>query len=202
MKVRKIYKLGSFASNMYLVSDGNCGVIIDPSHDFSAIRPEIEAEKLSVPYCLLTHAHFDHFLCVESILENTNATLCIGEKDGNALGDPNLNCFRRFLGTDRAYRGDYHELHDGDKLTVGNLVVEVYEVAGHTRGSVAYRIDNALFVGDLIFEGGGYGRCDLPGGDFQLLLSSIERIRMLPPETVIYPGHGEPFFLSQYQPYF
>ena len=202
MKVEKIYKSGSFASNMYLITDGKYGVVIDPSHDFSAIRYAIEEQRIAVTHCLLTHAHFDHFLALESILKNTDAKLYLGKNDADAIGDSRLNCYYRFLGVDVAYHGAYKELCEGDTLSVGDLVIEVLEIPGHTKGSIAYHIGDALFVGDLIFEGGGYGRCDLPGGDFETLVQSIERICALPPETVVYPGHGNSFYLSQYKPYF
>ena len=133
------------------------------------------------------------------MLEHTGATLLVGKEDGIALGDSRLNCYYQFLGVDQSYRGDFLTLSEGDKLSVGNLCIEALEVPGHTKGSTAYRIGDALFVGDLIFEGGGYGRCDLPGGDFPTLLASIRRVCSLSKETVVYPGHGEPFFLSEYK---
>ena len=62
---------------------------------------------------------------------------------------------------------------------------------GHTRGSVCFRIGQDLLSGDTLFNR-GVGRCDLPGGSWPALIFSIEnRIYTLPPETVVYPGHGQ-----------
>ena len=202
MKIERIAKYGSFASNMFFVSDGKLGVIIDPSLDFSTLCERVARTDICVTHCLLTHAHFDHFLAIDDILSMTGATLCVGRNDALALSDARTNCYWQFLGKDMGYRGEYQALSEGDRLTVGDLTIVVYETPGHTRGSLVFQIGNALFVGDLIFAGGGYGRCDLPGGDFEVLVRSIERVCAFPPDTVVYPGHGEPFYLSQYKPFY
>ena len=122
MKVEKIYRRGSFASNMYLVYDGEIGLIIDPSHDYSTIAPQIEESGIRITHCFLTHAHFDHFLAIDSILEHTDARVFVGKEDGIALRDSRLNCYYQFLGADKAYQGDFLTLSEGDNFYKKNLI--------------------------------------------------------------------------------
>lgn len=82
------------------------------------------------------------------------------------------------------------ELHDGEMIRWQDLDIEVMHTPGHTRGSVCFRIGPDLLSGDTLFKR-GVGRADLPGGSWPTLVFSIEnRLYTLPPETVVYPGHG------------
>ena len=81
-------------------------------------------------------------------------------------------------------------VEDGDTIQLGSLEIKVLHTPGHTQGGVCYLVDGNLFSGDTIFRE-AVGRCDLEGGNFNQIVESIEdKIFTLPPETVIYPGHG------------
>jgi len=81
-------------------------------------------------------------------------------------------------------------LKDGDIVLIGGVRLEVVHTPGHTRGSVCFRVGPDLLSGDTLFHR-GVGRCDLPGGSWPALVFSIEhRLYTLPPDTVVYPGHG------------
>jgi glyoxylase-like metal-dependent hydrolase (beta-lactamase superfamily II) len=81
-------------------------------------------------------------------------------------------------------------VEDGDILTFGNETLEVILTPGHTPGGICLYSHPNLFTGDTLFAG-GVGRTDFPGGDTQQLMTSIkERILSLPPETIVWPGHG------------
>ena len=81
-------------------------------------------------------------------------------------------------------------VEDGDTIQLGVLEIKVLHTPGHTQGGVCYLVDGNLFSGDTIFRE-AVGRCDLEGGNFNQIVESIEdKIFTLPPETVIYPGHG------------
>jgi len=89
-------------------------------------------------------------------------------------------------------------LEDGDRIEVGSAVFEVLATPGHTRGGISlYTPDGpdgrpVVFTGDALFAG-GIGRTDFPGSSHKALLESIRsRLLALPPETVVYPGHGPP----------
>jgi glyoxylase-like metal-dependent hydrolase (beta-lactamase superfamily II) len=75
-------------------------------------------------------------------------------------------------------------------VEAAGLSFKVLHTPGHTPGSVCLMCENAIFSGDTLFWG-SCGRTDLPGGDFDELLSAIRsQLFTLPPETVVYPGHG------------
>lgn len=183
-----------FASNCYLIS--SCGeyAVVDPSAPYSE-----ELCRGSVRYILLTHAHFDHMWDVASWAENTSAELIILDAERGALSDPMRNCFKLYNGSDNGYFGEAREVSDGETLPFGDTQIKVMACPGHTVGSTAYIIDNIAFVGDTVFEGGGYGRCDLPTGNFVMLRESIRRIISLPEGTLLYCGHGDPTTVKQYK---
>ena len=80
---------------------------------------------------------------------------------------------------------------------IGSFVFEIIDTKGHKDDAVTYyfRSENAMFVGDFIFKG-SIGRCDLEGGDFNMMKKSIDKIKKYSVETKIYPGHGNSTSLS------
>jgi glyoxylase-like metal-dependent hydrolase (beta-lactamase superfamily II) len=96
-------------------------------------------------------------------------------------------------------------LEDGEIINIGKLKVKVIHTPGHTKGGVSFLAEKNIFVGDTIFQG-SIGRTDLPGGDYDELINSVEtKIFTLPDETVIYPGHGPSTtvgYEKKYNPFF
>ena len=82
-------------------------------------------------------------------------------------------------------------VQDGDTLEIGDITLQVLHTPGHTPGQISlYDAQTyVLFSGDLLFYQ-GIGRTDLPGGDYDAIVSSLERVLSLPEETIVYPGHG------------
>jgi glyoxylase-like metal-dependent hydrolase (beta-lactamase superfamily II) len=84
-------------------------------------------------------------------------------------------------------------VREGEKVEIAGVTLEVLEVPGHSPGHVVYLVRGepcVLFGGDVLFRG-GIGRYDFPGSDGQLLFDGIRgKLYKLPPDTVIYPGHG------------
>ena len=188
----QIYKFsprGYMGSNAYLLVSGDEAAIIDPSVPFEQIKSALGAASLR--YVLLTHCHFDHILKVSEYVEQTGAAVVIGEWDRCGLTSPIINGYRGFLGVEDGYFGRVTGLRDGDSIALGTEKIKVISTPGHTAGGVCYLTDGALFAGDTVFAGGGYGRCDLPGGDEALLFSSISRLCDLPDGIAVCSGHGE-----------
>ena len=184
-----------FASNTYvLYSDG----------EYAVVDPSVPPERVSgidgkVRYILLTHGHFDHMLDIDAWVERYDAEVIVSREDLPALSDPVANCYRVFFGENKGYFGDATGVSDGDSLQFGDTYITVMSCPGHTMGSVTYLIEDSAFVGDTVFAGGGYGRFDLYGGDFDALRGSIKAITELPPSTVLYPGHGEETTVSEFK---
>ena len=83
-------------------------------------------------------------------------------------------------------------INEGDIISFGNIKLNTMELPGHSPGSIAFYNEEAVFCGDVIFFN-SIGRTDLPGGDYQTLLSSIRnKLFKLNPEIHLYPGHGIP----------
>jgi glyoxylase-like metal-dependent hydrolase (beta-lactamase superfamily II) len=103
-----------------------------------------------------------------------------------------INSFVRLpgFGPFESYDAD-ETVKGGEILNLAGMELEVSFVPGHSPGHVAYalRDHNALFSGDVLFQG-SVGRVDLPGGDWPTLLQSIDSLmRAYPADTTVYPGH-------------
>lgn len=202
MDIYNLSPVEPYGSNCYLLSSSGEFAVVDPSADYqSAFKkyPEIEGR---VKYVLLTHAHFDHILAIDSWKDKCEAVI-VGSSDAEFLSDSTKNCYLGFLGVDDGYYGSYKCVNDGDKLLLGSEEISVIACPGHTPGGVSYQIGDAVFCGDTAFAGGGYGRCDLPGGDIDVLEKTLIRlITELSSETVFYPGHGPSTTLKELVYYF
>lgn len=189
MEIYKLSPRGYFGSNTYILREGGEAAVVDPSVSFSEVESFLS--ECSVRYILLTHCHFDHILKIDEWVERTGAEVVIGENDRGGLSSPIVNCYRYFLNSEDGYFGRSTSVHDGSVLTLGASRIKVISTPGHTAGGVCYLLDGILIVGDTVFAGGGYGRCDLPGGDEATLFSSIRRLCNLPDGMTVYTGHGE-----------
>ena len=186
----------------YLVWDAATGeaVVIDPVLDFDpasgrADRHSVQAvldaalkRDLTIGLVLETHVHADHLTAARVIVEKTGAKLGVGARICEVQA-----AFGPMFGADdiKPDGADFDILlHEGDRLPLGNLRIEVIETPGHTPADVAYRIGDALFVGDSLFMPDyGTARTDFPGGDARQLYRSIHKLLSLPPETRMFMCH-------------
>ncbi len=186
----------------YLASDPATAeaVVIDPVLDYdhrsgrihtaSADRVLAAARQdgLHIAWVLETHAHADHLSAAPYLKQRTGATVGIGEhiRDVQAI-------FRPVFQLDDL-RGDGSEFdrlfHDGDRIPLGTLSIEVLHTPGHTPACVGYRIGDAVFVGDTLFMPDyGTARADFPGGSAAQLYRSIRKLLSLPPQTRLFMCH-------------
>lgn len=189
MEVYKFCPRSYVGSNSYVLLDGDEAAIVDPSITYAEVSSLIGDRR--VRYILLTHCHYDHFRRIDEWVEKTGAEVIIGELDRAGLSSSIVNCYRAFLGVDGGYFGRSTGVRHGDRLPLGNTTIRVISTPGHTAGGVSYYEGNSLFAGDTVFAAGGWGRCDLPGGDELTLFSSIRRLCDLPTGITVYCGHGE-----------
>ncbi len=191
LEIKMLKPAEPYGSNCYLLS--SCGeyAVIDPSADYLEALKQYPEIKGKIKYVLITHGHFDHILSINDWAKNAD-DVKIGDEDALSLADSVLNCYLGFLGIDDGYYGAYSTVMDGEILKLGDNEITVVSCPGHTKGGVSYMVENSVFCGDTVFAGGGYGRCDLPGGDISVLEKTIIKlITHMPAETVFYPGHGQ-----------
>ena len=192
----KTFCAGGYASNTYLLISGDSAAIIDPSIGYDELMRLLLGNMPKINYIILTHAHFDHILKIDEWKEQTGAEVLVGEKECSALSDPYVNCYRIFLRKSAGYFGEYKTLSDNEIINLGTESIKVVFTPGHTAGGIALYADNSLFVGDTVFAYGAIGRTDLPGSDYKKLSESIKKIQSFPDDTKIFPGHGEPTYVS------
>jgi glyoxylase-like metal-dependent hydrolase (beta-lactamase superfamily II) len=180
--------VGDLSTNCFVVGEGEGPVfVIDPAGGAERILAAV-AER-AVEAVVLTHGHFDHLGAAGDVMSATGAPLWAHEADASAASSALLNGARLFGFDDEAPPVD-RELADGDEIVASELVLRVIHTPGHTPGGISLLGGGHLFCGDTVFAG-SVGRTDFPGGSARELKRSIvEHIAVLPPETVIHPGHG------------
>jgi len=177
-----------FATNCYLVScpETKEAVIIDPGAEGKRIIEKVKTLKLKVKYIINTHGHIDHIGANGKLKEEFAVPLLLCEKDLKLYNNPGFGLgliLRKKPMPDRF-------ICEGDRITFGTLTLNIHETPGHTAGSVCLLEKMAVFCGDTLFAG-SIGRTDLPGGSYETLMKSIwEKLLVLKPETIVYPGHG------------
>ena len=197
------FPAGSFAANCFLIATGpgaEC-LIIDPGQDAEqGITEIIDRYRLRPAAVLLTHGHIDHIWSVAPVCGARDIPAFIHPDDRALLTDPakGLSLMpgqQLFGGLTFSEPDDVVELTDGMTLQLAGVDLIVDHAPGHTPGSVTFRLPETgepgtVFTGDLLFAG-SIGRTDLPGGDYETILSSLARVCLpLADETTVLPGHG------------
>jgi len=183
---------GMFAENCYLVVDEEAGecAIVDPGEEAGLILHKVRETGARPVGIWLTHAHLDHVLGVPRLAAETGAPVSLHPAD-RPLYDavPEQAAWFGLAPPGRLPAPD-QELSHGLRLPLGHLSVEVRHAPGHSPGSVCFVAPGFALDGDVLFAG-SIGRSDLPGGDYETLIASIEReLLPLSDDTILYSGHG------------
>lgn len=189
MIVRK-FVVGDIGNNNYLLISNGEAAIVDYTNDIPELESVLKENNATLRYVLLTHAHFDHIGGVKKLQSKyPNVKVYLHTDDKEIL--EGTNDFMSMVGLEpiEIPKIDVY-LKEGDKIKLGDETIDVIHLPGHTPGGVGYIIDNMIFSGDTIFLN-SIGRTDLPGGDFETLVSSIKnKIFKMDDKTIIYTGHG------------
>ncbi|MGH2982580.1 MAG: MBL fold metallo-hydrolase [Solirubrobacterales bacterium] len=188
----RMFTVGPVAENCYLLrrDDSDRALIVDPGDEADRILAPVRELGLTVDAILITHCHFDHVGAVAPVARETAATVYCPEIEAPVLADIMSWVPGQAFGPYESYDAD-ETVSGGETLVLAGIELDVLSTPGHSPGHVTYSVrgEDAIFSGDVLFQG-SVGRVDLPGGDWETLLASIRSIvDAHPPETAVYPGH-------------
>ena len=172
----KQLRLGPMQNFVYLIGDPQSheAAVVDPGWEVPRILLAAEADKYRIMHAFVTHHHFDHVMGLGDLLNIVEVPVYAHRDDAPLLNVPPSNL---------------KLMADGEQVRVGRVPVTLIHTPGHTPGSQCLLVDGHLFSGDTLFIG-ACGRSDLPGGNPRLLYESLtKKLRALPDETVLCPGH-------------
>lgn len=181
---------GNLQVNCYIVYDVNLkkAIIIDPGEQAQKVINKIETLNLQPELLINTHGHFDHIFSDDIIREKYNIPLAIFKDDVEMLSDSNLNLSQYMDNPITIKQADI--IFDKEEVKETSFCkYKVIHTPGHSKGSICILTDDILFSGDTVFKY-SIGRTDLPGGNYNELIQSLEKIKKLPKNIIIYPGHG------------
>lgn len=182
-------EIGSMANFTYIVGSRSTRevAIVDPAWDIEGLIKHLEERDYTLTAALATHYHPDHvgggmgghsIVGVAELMKHKPVKVYVhkheadGMKKVTALSD-----------------SDLVKVDSGDTLDVGNVQIEFLHTPGHTPGSQCFRVRNTLVSGDTLFID-GCGRVDLPGSNSEDMYHSLQKLKSLPDDTLLLPGHN------------
>lgn len=186
--------VGMLGVNCYIIWDEATknGIVIDPGDNGDKILKFIKKTGVNIPYIINTHGHIDHVGANLYLKDILRAKIGIHELDKELLGNSFVNGADLLMLPFTEHNADFF-LKDGDEVKVDGVLLKVIHTPGHTQGGVCFYCEEikSLFSGDTLFDG-SIGRTDLPGGNYEQIISAIQnKIFCLPDFVKVYPGHGE-----------
>ncbi len=188
----EMFTVGPVAENCFLLRREGSDklLIVDPGEEAERILAAVAATGAEVEAILITHCHFDHIGAVAPVAAATGAPVYCPEIEVRMLADIMSFVPYEGFGPFESYEAD-ETVAGGETLALAGLELDVIFTPGHSPGHVTYAVrgEDALFSGDVLFQG-SVGRVDLPGGDWPTLLASIGTlVDGHSEETVVHPGH-------------
>ena len=186
--------LGMVGTNVWICVNEETkeAFVVDPADGVEQIEAKLAQNQWTLKGILLTHGHFDHIGAVEALRNAYQVPVWAAEAERELLSDVEANLSGSWTGRPIRVKAD-HWLQDLDCFMLAGMRIQMILTPGHTVGSCCYYLaeEHVLLSGDTLFAG-SCGRTDLPTGSMNAIVRSIrERLFALPPETEVYPGHGE-----------
>ncbi|WP_312751413.1 MBL fold metallo-hydrolase [Epilithonimonas hominis] len=193
----KSFAFNPFSENTYIIyNDEKEAFLIDPGNmpeaETQTLHSFIKTNELKVKNILLTHAHIDHIIGLQWAYDTFEVPVLIHFDEMEILDRASFTA-KNYGFFFPAFKCELQHIKEGNKLHLGSETIKIYDVPGHSPGSVAFYNENNGFVisGDALFMM-SIGRTDLYKGDYDRLISSIKtKLLTLPENTKVYSGHGE-----------
>lgn len=190
---------GIWKQNCYLViNEKRQTIIIDPGSNATEIIGSIQKLDLTTIAVINTHAHYDHIGAITELLEKYRVPFYLHKEDERLLKQANLYkiIFESKLSVKIPPFDQDLSLVPND-FSIGDFSIQIIHTPGHTAGSLCVLIGKMIFGGDTLMPNGP-GRTDLPGGNKKDMELSMNALRQLDGDYLVYPGHGRPFTLESF----
>ena len=182
-------QIGPMANFTYIIGSEESRevVLVDPAWDLDHILKQVEENDYTISAALVTHYHPDHIgghlfghdiAGVADLLSTKPVKIYVHKLEADGL--------KQITGVSES---DLVRVNSGDSLKLGGVEIEFLHTPGHTPGSQCFRIKNTLISGDTLFID-GCGRVDLPGSDRDDMFRSLQKLKSLPDDTILLPGHN------------
>ena len=150
-----------------------CGVV-DAAFEVDRILSTAKKDGMKITTALFTHTHYDHVDGIGELTKRANiGKIYVHKNEAKALSE---------------FKEKVTEIDDGSLIPIGNISLKVLHTPGHLPGCVCYLGDNFVVTGDTLFTG-AIGRCDFPESNPKDMYKSLQKLKELPDDTRVYPGH-------------
>ncbi len=200
----KIYHLvlGEYQTNCFCVTADDSAkdcFVVDTGLSPQPLIDHLQKSELDPVAVVYTHGHLDHTFGAKALRENwPDIKVAIHKDDADMLTDTDKN-LSAAMGTPLEFSAADIILNDGDEVEFAGVKLKVIHTPGHTPGGICLycKNENLIFAGDTLFAN-SVGTTDVPGGDHDLLITSIKtKLLVLPDETKVLPGHGQATTIGQ-----
>lgn len=189
--------VGPFMTNSHVIvcTETKEAALVDASGDAPVLKEMLSKHGIQIKYYLQTHAHLDHVAALDELKTWHDAPIVLHKEESDLYDNVEMQCRMFGLRPFPSPPPVDQWVDDGDTINFGTLQAQVLFTPGHTPGGISFFFDTGeqtyLFSGDTLFAG-SIGRTDLPGGDMRVLQQSLKKLMKLPPQTLIFTGHGPP----------
>ncbi len=189
----RCFVVGRISTNCYAYISEGKAMVVDPGASGAEVAKALAEDNIELRYIVATHGHGDHVGGVYDLHEAAGGTWAMSDLDSKFA-------YRAGTNSELGMKYDHdappieQHLHEGDMLELGTASFEVIAAPGHTPGGIILlghgTADGIAFVGDTILEG-VVGRCDLEGGDFNIMKETLKKLKnKIPKECTLLSGHG------------